>query len=61
MGESNQGARFSKDKVHAVFKDYLHELEEEKNRQTSQSRAYQFWCRIDSVENLYQRLGLGQI
>ena len=62
MGEPNQGARFNKDKVHAVFKSYLHELEEQrKKHELGTHDDLLFYCRINSVEELYRRLGLGNV
>ena len=62
MGEPKPGLRFSKDKVHAVFKDYLHELRAELNRQKPGSSCrFEFSCRIDSVEELYRRLELEKV
>ena len=62
MGKPNQGARFNKDKVHAVFKAYLHELEEQRKKHLMGTAMNMlFRDRIESVEELYRRLGLGAI
>ncbi len=62
MGNPNQGARFSKDKVHAIFKDYLYELREEKKKYEIDTVAnYALDRQTVSVEELYRRLGLGKI
>ena len=62
MGKPNQGARFNKDKVHAVFKSYLHELGEDLKKHKQGTPSWSMvYCRINSVEYLYRKLGLGKI